>query len=693
MADTASLPAEEIINVDDDDDDNGDDEWQSLFHVSREAVEGVISSRKAEGGKKKANLALLEFIATKGKNIFMEGYLVKEDYIFFMQLASTVQLKERKRHDVWTSPVIAGHLCTYYMLLKKHDDNHGIYNDRVIDYQMAVDEATRAATTTTASTADSSKTTITASAATTTNSAADSLPPSSTAAVDLEVMEKLASLVMLMRNSIARAIADKEEEQGRSRSSMTKQSDLMSKNQKKPMQQKMIFDSSQQSKFSCSYCGHHAVMSTLQEESNERNKQKTAQFNKDLAKYNKLPPAQKKKAERPKPPKDTVQQLEVCMCSILNCRGRVDGVGCDFCVAMNTATGREPPKDDSHRCICGVCMCTCTAVYALSQRVNIANHLAGQEAAGTTAAADAPNDAGLIGNFLFEIGDSVTNNFMHQQTTNGDPSATFEDMYRNAAGMTATNLMTARSIQDNIPLKSAMQHILVPRGEQTIMAGRNSNKTLAQLRQEKKDNSAIQKRQKAAARGQQQQQVGMGQKKAPPTAAADATPVTTTPATATTTSSTNTFASDCWSTGSRCGALNFVGAGSNNSRGYRNCLSTTTNTPNPFNVTASLFQQDVVVGGAAGGGQAAPHEPPPAAAAAVSTPRRTRSKRVRVGIMKSMKAHNGAKAAFRALVAESPTAMQLIEDSIGTLCTQDAADTLMEMYDGGSSQQAHVSSP
>jgi hypothetical protein len=46
----SSLPMtdKEVINVDDDDDygDSDNDEWQSFFHVSRVAVEGVISSRK-----------------------------------------------------------------------------------------------------------------------------------------------------------------------------------------------------------------------------------------------------------------------------------------------------------------------------------------------------------------------------------------------------------------------------------------------------------------------------------------------------------------------------------------------------------------------------------------------------------------------------------------------------------------------
>jgi hypothetical protein len=68
----ASLPRTdmEVINVDDDDDDNGDsnnDEWQSLFHVSQEAVEGVISSRKNEGVKRKKILPCLHSLPPRGK--------------------------------------------------------------------------------------------------------------------------------------------------------------------------------------------------------------------------------------------------------------------------------------------------------------------------------------------------------------------------------------------------------------------------------------------------------------------------------------------------------------------------------------------------------------------------------------------------------------------------------------------------
>jgi hypothetical protein len=249
-----------------------------------------------------------------------------------------------------------------------------------------------------AAAADSSKTTTTASAAATTHSASD-----------LEVMAKLASLEMLMRNSISRAIGDKEEEQGRLWASMTKQLDLMNKNQKKPMQQNMTFDPSEQSKFACIYCGHHGVMSTLQAESNEQNKQKTEQYNKDLQKWNRLTPAQKKKTEKPKPPKDTVQQLEVCMCSMLNCHGHVDGNGCNFCVAEYMATGLEVPKDDSHRCTCEVCMCTCTGVYPLSSRFEIANFLADEVEAGTTAA-DAPMTDGkfILMDWTFESSHVIT---------------------------------------------------------------------------------------------------------------------------------------------------------------------------------------------------------------------------------------------------------------------------------------------
>jgi oligoribonuclease (3'-5' exoribonuclease) len=95
MADASLSVDKEVINVDDDADNSGSyDEWQSLFHVSKEAVEDVISSRKNEGGKKKENLALLEFIATKGNGAFTEGNpLNQEDRVFFAQLARTAQLK------------------------------------------------------------------------------------------------------------------------------------------------------------------------------------------------------------------------------------------------------------------------------------------------------------------------------------------------------------------------------------------------------------------------------------------------------------------------------------------------------------------------------------------------------------------------------------------------------------------------
>jgi hypothetical protein len=188
------------------------------------------------------------------------------------------------------------------MLLKKHDLLYGI--DRVFDYQMTIathdvtDDTTDTSTTAAsvaaaAAAADSSKTTTTA-------FAADLSSTTTASAVDLAFMEKLASLNMLMRNSIARAIADKEGEEGRTQASMSKQFDFMANNQKKPMQQNMKFDPNKESKFPCIYCNHHAVMSTLQAELNERNKQKTAQYNKDLAKWNKLSPTQKKKTEKPK---------------------------------------------------------------------------------------------------------------------------------------------------------------------------------------------------------------------------------------------------------------------------------------------------------------------------------------------------------------------------------------------------------
>jgi hypothetical protein len=331
----------------------------------------------------------------------------------------------------------------------------------------------------------------------------------------------------------------------------------------------------------------------------------------------------------------------------------------------------------------------------------------------------------LIGDFLYQLGDAQINNMMLQQTTNGNSSATSEDMYRNAAGMTATQLMQSRAIQNNVELRSAIQTLLIPRAHQPIVAGRNDPMTLAEHRQQKKNNLATQKQHKAAARGQQQQQqqqpwAGTGQKKAPPPASAGATTgttttpaaviVTTTPATAaTTTSSTSTFVSGRWSTGSNLSAAagnNFVGAGSNNSRAPRNRLYTTTNTPDPFSVTASLFpQQDHDVVGGTGGQAPLPREPPPpgdgqatlhdlhppVAAAApgvaaaidadvVGTPRRGRAKRVRISIMKELKKNPGAGPAYRAVVQNSPTALQMLEDSMGVMCTQDAADTLMEMY-------------
>ena len=103
-----------------------------------------------------------------------------------MQLASTAKLKPRKRNDAWTSTIFAGHRYTYL---------YGI--DRVIDY--AIPEATMDASV--AAAADSTKTTPSASASGGANPAADSSSPP--AAADLEVKAKLASLEILMCNSIA----------------------------------------------------------------------------------------------------------------------------------------------------------------------------------------------------------------------------------------------------------------------------------------------------------------------------------------------------------------------------------------------------------------------------------------------------------------------------------------------------------
>jgi hypothetical protein len=327
--------------------------------------------------------------------------------------------------------------------------------------------------------------------------------------------------------------------------------------------------------------------------------------------------------------------------------------------------------------------------------------------------------AGRLGDFLFQLRDAQMNNMMLQQTTNDNPSATLEDMYRNASGMTAHQLMTSRPIQENVELRSTIQKLLVPRAHQPIVSGRDNPMTLAEHRQEKKSNLVTQKQRKAAAKQQRQQQrqqqqqqrVGTVGMKAPPVPAAATTGTTTTPVvtvtttpatTATTTSSNSTFVSGRWSNGRDSGG-DFVGAGSINSRKFRNYLSTTTNTPNPFHMTASLFQQqDCNVGGGACGHEATSNEPPPAATAAtaapaglsvvISTPRRERAKHVRVSVMRQVKKHPGATNTFRALVAGSPTAMQVIEDSMGVMCTQDTADTLMEMYDetsaGSSSQQA-----
>jgi hypothetical protein len=226
---------------------------------------------------------------------------------------------------------------------------------------------------------------------------------------------------------------------------------------------------------------------------------------------------------------------------------------------------------------------------------------------------------------LYQLSDAQTNNMMLQQTTNSNPSASMGDMYHNACGMMATQLMQSGSIQNNVELWSAVQNLLIPRAHQPIVAGRHDCMTLAEHRQQKKNNIAIQKQQKASAHGQQQ--LGKtGRKQVPPpmssvgTTTATTTPVTTatTPATAAATSSTtSTFASGRWSdTGSNFSvtANNFVGAGSNNSRVHRGRLSMTTYTPDPFNVTASLFvkQQDHDVGGGFGRQiPAPPHEPPP----------------------------------------------------------------------------------
>jgi hypothetical protein len=114
--------------------------------------------------------------------------------------------------------------------------------------------------------------------------------------------------------------------------------------------------------------------------------------------------------------------------------------------------------------------------------------------------------AGRLGDFLFQLRDAQTNNMMLQQTTNGNPSATFEDMYRNASSMTAHQLMTSRPIQENVELRSTIQKLLVPRAHQPIVSGRNNPITLAEHRQEKRSNMAIQKQQKAASKQQRQLQ-------------------------------------------------------------------------------------------------------------------------------------------------------------------------------------------
>jgi hypothetical protein len=93
-------------------------------------------------------------------------------------------LKPQQRNDAWTSTILAGLICTYYMLLKKHDNLYG--TNRVIDYAIpkaAVDASVAAA-------ADLSKTTTSASASGGANPAADSLSPP--AAADLEVKATLA---------------------------------------------------------------------------------------------------------------------------------------------------------------------------------------------------------------------------------------------------------------------------------------------------------------------------------------------------------------------------------------------------------------------------------------------------------------------------------------------------------------------
>jgi hypothetical protein len=51
-----------------------------------------------------------------------------------------------------------------------------------------------------------------------------------------------------------------------------------------------------------------------------------------------------------------------------------------------------------------------------------------------------------------------------------------------------------------------------------------------------------------------------------------------------------------------------------------------------------------------------------------------------ISIMKELKKNPGAGPAYHAMVQNSPTALQMLEDSMGVMCTQDAADTLMEMY-------------
>jgi hypothetical protein len=342
---------ENVVVIDDD-----DDQWFSIFGASKNDVEAVVSSRKTEAGKRDDNILLMRFIATQGKRILNPQFLDKNDHSFFQRLASTESTGQRQYREHWKNNVIATSLCTYYMLLKKHDIEFGtMLAIASTEHATAIDTSAAAA-----------------------GAAAAAAP---TVAADTKA--KLAALATLMTGAIGRAISDKSKDEGRTHANTQKQYTLMKKNEKKPAQSKMVWDPSLRAKHPCVYCGHDcAQLSADQDEINQGNKREMDNHKKKMEEYNNTTAAQRKKkgiTGPPKPPANTQQQMVYCMCSTMNCHMRADGIGCIACKNTVDATGVEPEKDENHRCTCPICRCACIGMYPMSQRAAILNDIADEQ--------------------------------------------------------------------------------------------------------------------------------------------------------------------------------------------------------------------------------------------------------------------------------------------------------------------------